>query len=128
MPAHAEVVAEIAAAEQGVLQALSSLRGLIAAADESPDRQRAIAELVNALVGAKRVLGPNEELVVDGLLGIDEAATWLGVGKTMLRGLIDDGSLRFVRVGGRVLLPRRVLVRFAADRLSEPREVSSGTT
>ena len=37
---------------------------------------------------------------------IPEAAQAIGIGKSMLYGLINDGELRTIRLGKRVLIPR----------------------
>ena len=60
-----------------------------------------------------------EELVAEGLLSVKGAAAFLGLSQKRVRQLLALGELRFVRIDKRILIPRLVLVQFAAARLSE---------
>jgi excisionase family DNA binding protein len=48
-----------------------------------------------------------------------EAASRLGLGKTIVRQLVRDGELRSFTVGRAVLIPLTELDRFVAERLAE---------
>ena len=50
------------------------------------------------------------ELVSDGAAGIPEAEEFTGLGRSTIYGLMEDGSLAYVKVGRRRLIPRRALV------------------
>jgi excisionase family DNA binding protein len=49
------------------------------------------------------------ELVSDGSMTIVEAGKFTGLGRSTIYGLMDDGSLDYVKVGRRRLIPRRSL-------------------
>ena len=59
---------------------------------------------------------PDETL----LLTVVDAAKLLGVGRTLVFGLIRDGELRSVRIGGRRLIPREAVAEFIGQ-ASKPR-------
>lgn len=50
-----------------------------------------------------------------------EAASLLGVGKTVVRALVKNGELRSFRVGRAVLIPVAEIERFVAERVSAGR-------
>jgi excisionase family DNA binding protein len=52
---------------------------------------------------------------------VAEAAERLGLGKTVVRALVRDGSIRSFRVGRAVLIPVSELEQFVADRLNGER-------
>ncbi len=52
------------------------------------------------------------------LCSVNEAASLLGLGRTVTSRLFNTGSLHSVKVGGRRLVPRRSLDRFV-DELAE---------
>ncbi len=64
---------------------------------------------------------PVEPTVVEGelplLYTIPEAAKMLGIGRTNVYQLMNDGRLRFVKIGKRRLVPRSVLEVFVEDLL-----------
>jgi excisionase family DNA binding protein len=64
----------------------------------------AVAELVDALREEIEPAEPDRPLP-DRLLSIPEAATLLGVGRTLAYDLIGRGDLRSVKVGRRRLVP-----------------------
>lgn len=121
-PTPAEIDASVQRAQSDVLEAFAVLRDMIAVAVSSPERQRAIVELVDALVVTRRKLTPNEELVVDGMMGVVEVAKFFGVGKSSVYNLIASGELRIVKIQGRTLVPRRVAIAYAAAHLTQPRD------
>lgn len=105
-----------------VLGAFKGLEDLLLAARASEDQQRAVVDLVaEALTAKARSLTPDEQLVADGLLDVPHAAEFLGVGQTLVRSLLETGALRFCKVGARTLIPRRMLVEYAAAQLTERR-------
>ena len=55
------------------------------------------------------------ELDRRGLFPIPAAATWLGVGRSTVYKLLNEGRLRSVRVGGRRLIPSSALADFVED-------------
>ena len=80
--------------------------------------QSHIAQLVETL----RVEAvPAEPPVVEGeqplLYTIPEAAKMLGIGRTNVYQLMNDGHLRFVKIGKRRLVPRSVLEVFVDELL-----------
>lgn len=50
------------------------------------------------------------------LLSVDETARTLGIGRTRLYGLLDDGSLRSLHVGKRRMVRREDVEAFIARR------------
>ncbi|MDI6871234.1 MAG: helix-turn-helix domain-containing protein [Bacillota bacterium] len=58
-----------------------------------------------------------EELVGDGLLGVEEAADFLGVRRSLLYVLMGRRELPWTKIGRRRLIPRRALVELAAREL-----------
>lgn len=60
---------------------------------------------------------PREDLLADGCLGVPEAAEFIGLGKSTLYLMMDRGELPYVKIGRRRLIPKRVLVRMAAQHL-----------
>jgi len=65
----------------------------------------AISELVEALREAARAEAETGPRAPDRLLSIDEAATALGLGRSLLYGEIAAGRLQTLRVGRRRLVP-----------------------
>ena len=108
-PAHSEIFA-----------AFASLRSLIDVALAAPEQQRACAELWDHLLAKYRAKAPDEELCCEGLVGIPEAAKFLGISKSGVQNLVASGRIRAVRFPEfeRVLIPRRHLVAFCAAHLS----------
>lgn len=74
-------------------------------------------------------LSEDEALLADGCMSIRDAAKWLGLGEEGserggidgVRAMIERGELRVVRIGGRVLVPRRALLKASAKNLDKPR-------
>lgn len=98
------------------------LEGMLVGALADADHQQAIASLVDSLTAATRRLTPEETLVCDGLVGVKDAAAFLGIGVKLTRNLVARGELRQVRIGERRLIPKRLLIRFAAERLDQVRD------
>jgi len=55
-----------------------------------------------------------EDLVTDGLLTIDQAETFTGLGRTKLYKLMSSGELASVKIGVCRRIPRKALVALAA--------------
>ena len=53
------------------------------------------------------------ELVQDGLATLDEAMTFLAIGRTKLYELMDTGQIPFSKMGRCRRIPRRALIEFA---------------
>ena len=62
-----------------------------------------------------------EEIVRDGCVSVKEAASFLGISKSTVYQLMESGELRYVRLGGRRLVPRRLLTQLLAQHLTEAR-------
>ena len=60
------------------------------------------------------------ELAADGAVGVDEAAAFLGLGRTNMYSLMKSGELLFVNIGARRLIPRVELRRYLAAQLMKP--------
>jgi excisionase family DNA binding protein len=77
----------------------------------------AVAALVDALreelAADARATGPGQP---DRLLSVDEAAVWLGVGRSALYGELQAGRLRSVKVGRRRLVPSGAVAAYIAER------------
>lgn len=76
-----------------------------------PPRTDPIADAVTALIAAVRartVAHPAPEL----LLTIPEAASDLGVCRSIVYRLLWDGAIRPVKIGRRIFIPNRELERF----------------
>ena len=56
-------------------------------------------------------------LVADGMVHVPEAAQFLGIGKSLLYQMMDQGEVPFAKFHGRRCIPRRALVELAASRL-----------
>jgi excisionase family DNA binding protein len=56
-------------------------------------------------------------LLEGGLLPVSEAAEFLGVSRSMVYALMEDGQLPYVKIGRARRIPRRALLAFAAERL-----------
>lgn len=56
-----------------------------------------------------------EKLVADGTLTIEDACEMSGLGRTLLYSLMEQGKLRYLKVGKRRLIPRRELQRLLAE-------------
>lgn len=61
-----------------------------------------------------------EELLSDGLMTIREAAVFLGLSRSKLYELMDQGALAHVKIDGSRRIPRKGAVRFAASKLVLP--------
>ena len=59
-----------------------------------------------------------DELLEDGALGVEEASRFAGIGRTVLYKLMGDGSLPYVKLGARRLIPKRCLVKLLAAGLA----------
>ena len=55
------------------------------------------------------------DMVSGGLLRITEAAKFLGVSRSMIYKLMDEGKLAHVKMGKSVRVPKNAVVAFAAD-------------
>ncbi len=69
-----------------------------------------LAEAIRAEVRAEAPPGP------DRLLGVDQAAAMLGLGRTAVYGELQAGRLRSVKVGARRLVSAAAVAEFIADR------------
>jgi excisionase family DNA binding protein len=54
------------------------------------------------------------ELLADGAIGIEQAVEFTGLSRAELYRRMDAGSLRFVKVGRRRLIPKRAAVQMLA--------------
>jgi excisionase family DNA binding protein len=59
-------------------------------------------------------------LAAEGALPVVEAARFLGISRSRLYELMQDGEVRFLRIGRRRVVPRVALREFLADRLANP--------
>lgn len=74
----------------------------------------AVHDLVDALCAAVRQARA-APAPVDRLLGVDEAAAMLGIGRTALYGELASGRLPSIKVGRRRLVPASAVQRFIDD-------------
>jgi excisionase family DNA binding protein len=58
-----------------------------------------------------------EALLAEGLVPVSEAAEFLGVSRSMVYVLMENGQLPYVKIGRARRIPRRALLAFAAERL-----------
>ena len=58
-----------------------------------------------------------QQLLTDGSVNVTEATRFTGLGRTFLYSLMEQGRLRYVKVGKRRLIPRSELVRLLAEGL-----------
>jgi excisionase family DNA binding protein len=56
-------------------------------------------------------------LVADGLVTVQDAAYFLGLGRTSVYSLMDAGHLSYIKLGRARRIPRRALLEFAAKNL-----------
>ena len=63
-----------------------------------------------------------EEMLRDGLLGIEEARRFSGLGRTALYQAMARGALVYTKVGARRLIPRRCLVEYLARGLTQQQD------
>lgn len=59
------------------------------------------------------------ELVADGLVDVETAASFLGIRRAKLYTLLASGELPSVKIGKSRRIPRRALIEFAAARLAQ---------
>jgi len=57
------------------------------------------------------------ELVADGLVTVNEAAEWLGLGRAKLYKMMEQGELAYVKIGRARRIPRGALVDVAVSGL-----------
>jgi len=62
-------------------------------------------------------MSEKEKLTIDGALGIPEACEFTGLGQSFLYALMEDGQLKFIKVGRRRVIPRVELRRLLAKSL-----------
>jgi excisionase family DNA binding protein len=58
-----------------------------------------------------------EILVSDGLCTVKDATKFWGIKKTLVYSLMERGDVPYVRIGRRRLIPKKVLVNYAAKNL-----------
>ena len=83
--------------------------------DHEAEIRAATEALVKALLRAVQDVEPVADLP-DRLLGVDEAAAVLGLGRSLVYNLIASGELRTFRIGRRRLVPSGALAEFMAAR------------
>lgn len=76
----------------------------------------AVLELVEAIRETVRAEADAAPRAPDRLLSVDEAATMLGLGRSVIYGEIGAGRLRSVKVGRRRLLSAEAVRAYIADR------------
>jgi excisionase family DNA binding protein len=59
----------------------------------------------------------SEGVIEQGAMDITDACEFVGVGRSFLYTLMESGSLRFIKLGRRRLIPRLELQRLLADGL-----------
>jgi excisionase family DNA binding protein len=59
-----------------------------------------------------------QELVAQGLVGVAEAGKFLGLSRSMVYLLMEQGRLPFAKIGKARRIPRRALVDFAEQSLA----------
>ena len=64
--------------------------------------------------------GQCEDLAKDGALTVEEAARFLGLGRTALYALLQAGAIPSAKIGGRRVIPRLALVRHLAAAIAPP--------
>ena len=57
------------------------------------------------------------ELVADGLVTVNEAAEWLGLGRSKVYTMMEQGELAYVQIGRARRIPRGALVDVAVSGL-----------
>lgn len=57
------------------------------------------------------------DLSADGAMSVLEAAKWLSLSKSLTYALVKDGLLPHVRIGAKILIPRKAAQQFLADRM-----------
>ena len=67
----------------------------------------------------KKTATGNEELMTDGTVSINEAMGMLGVCRSTIYELMDEGRLGYTRVKTRRRIPRLVIVRYLASNFVE---------
>ncbi len=67
----------------------------------------------------KILVAPRDEadIVADGLVTLREAALFLSISRSKLYELMDNGELKFVKLGRSRRIPRRALIDLAASGL-----------
>lgn len=78
----------------------------------------AMAELVEALREDLRTEAEAGPRAPDRLLSVDEAASALGLGRSLTYGELQAGRLRSVKVGRRRLIPADAVSQFIEERAS----------
>lgn len=62
-------------------------------------------------------LARREELAADGVLSVAEAAVFAGLGLTELYARMNAGTLAYVKLGRRRVIPKRALVAMLAENM-----------
>ena len=61
----------------------------------------------------------NTELASEGVVTIDEAKTFLKIGRATLYRMLDEGQLPSVKIRGRRMIPKRAAVEMISSQLPE---------
>lgn len=88
-------------------------------AEREADVRTAVDELVAALLAMVRAEVDSVAAAPDRLLGIHEAATALGIGRTALYHQLTTGRLRSFKVGRRRLIPASAIGAYIAVQAEE---------
>ncbi len=56
-----------------------------------------------------------EQMVLDGLVSVPEAARFLGLSRSKVYSLMEAGELAYVKIGRARRIPRRALIQLAAS-------------
>ncbi len=70
-------------------------------------------EFLREALMATTAVESKQNLVADGLVSLGEAAEFLGVSRSTLYVLMDNGCLKYCKIGGARRIPRRALVELA---------------
>ena len=71
----------------------------------------------DSILGDSMTSRDRADLVADGLVTVQEAAQFLSISRSKLYELMDNGELKFAKLGRSRRIPRRALIDLAASGL-----------
>lgn len=70
-------------------------------------------------------MGNCEALVQDGAMDVPDACKFTGLGRSFLYALMEQGKIKFIKLGKRRLLPRAEVTRLLAEHVMMDRRSSA---
>jgi excisionase family DNA binding protein len=84
--------------------------------------EKEVARLRDVVIRTKT----KEDLVSDGAVTVDEACQFLGLKKSTVYVLMDDGTIPSLEIRGRKLIPKKALVELLASKMTGGANATGG--